>query len=707
MRTPYELPLWKTAPLIRLLLPLIAGIILQWYLHLSLFCILVFLLSFLAALLLLYFLKGAAAFYVRRLQGFLLYLLIGVLGSWLAWQKDIRQSQAWYGHHLHDSIVLVAKIIEPLSEKAKSYKAEAIVTHVVSPTITAITRGKILLYFAKDSTAAALRYGQVVLLNKKPQGIRSSGNPGAFDYKQYAAFQQIHHQVFLKAAEWQPSGSRRPNPFRLWLYESKSAILGILKKYVGDSNHELGIAEALLIGYKEDLDKKLVQAYSNTGVVHIIAISGLHLGLIFFVLTWTFNRTPWLKKSRHVKVLLLLGCLWVFALLTGGSASVLRSAVMFTVIVIGKYYFKQSSVYSSLSASAFLLLCYNPYYLWDVGFQLSYLAVIGIVAVQQPLYRLLYFKNRVCRSLWNMASITIAAQLATFPVCLLYFHQFPNFFLFTNMLTVPLSTVILFTEVLMVIVSPISPLAHAVGGLVTLMITAMNRIILFFDGVPFAMVERVYADINTTWLLYAVLLCGYGWWVRKTSAFRNAAVIFFCSFSVLHAFAALAAQRQQKLIIYNVPKCRAVDFISGRSFTFLGDSALHKDPALVNFHLRSSRISYHATKASRALWGLGNNGGYWQFGNRKFLFLDSSRVLPRSPLPFVVDVLLLSHNARIRIIDVLPAVNVGVIVADASNTAWQIQRWKKESEALNLRFHSVSEQGAFILDVREFKSGDP
>ena len=149
------------------------------------------------------------------------------------------------------------------------------------------------------------------------------------------------------------------NIARAFIFSAQKYIINQLQKYLPADKNILGIAEALLIGYKEDLDKDLVQAYSNTGVVHIIAISGLHLGLIYVMLVWIFNLLPVIKNSKLLKVLLILGSLWFFSLLTGASASVLRSAVMFTCIVIGKNFFTQSSIYNSLAASAFVLLCYD------------------------------------------------------------------------------------------------------------------------------------------------------------------------------------------------------------------------------------------------------------------------------------------------------------------------------------------------------------
>ena len=188
---------------------------------------------------------------------------------------------------------------------------------------------------------------------------------------------------------------------------------------------ELGLAEALLIGYKDDLDKTLVQSYTNTGVVHIIAISGLHLGLIYWLLVQLLKPLQRRKYMKWLRPVIIILGLWLFSLLAGAQPSILRSAVMFTCIVIGETIAKKTSIYNSLALSAFGLLCWNPYWLWDVGFQLSYSAVLSIIIFMRPVYNLLYVKNKILDFFWKINAVTIAAQILTLPLSIYHFHQFP------------------------------------------------------------------------------------------------------------------------------------------------------------------------------------------------------------------------------------------------------------------------------------------
>jgi competence protein ComEC len=209
----------------------------------------------------------------------------------------------------------------------------------------------------------------------------------------------------------------------------------------------------LLIGYKDDLDKTLVQSYSNTGVVHVIAISGLHLGLIYWLLLKLFWPLQKRRDLKWLRPILIIAGLWLFSLLAGMQPSVIRSAVMFTCIVLGETWTRKSSIYNTLAFSAFLLLFINPYWLWDVGFQLSYIAVLSIVIFMQPIYNWFYIKNKALDFIWKLNAVTLAAQILTVPVSIYHFHQFPLSFMFTNFVAVPLSSLILLGEIVLCVVS--------------------------------------------------------------------------------------------------------------------------------------------------------------------------------------------------------------------------------------------------------------
>ena len=704
MLRPYTIPIWKKAPFIRFLLPLMAGIILQWYLQFILQDIITAFISFSAAYLLFLLLPIALRFKIQALQGFIMQLLIVALGAWLTWQQDLRHHDNWYGNYYKDGSYLVVRIDEPLVEKNKSFKADGNVETVVQDGKAIATEGKLLLYFSKDSVETNLRYGDKIIIHKNLQTIKNSGNPGAFNYQRYAAFQGIFHNVFLKDKDWVVLNESSKSSFKQFIFSAREYVLGVLQKSIQSGNpdsyrDELGIAEALLIGYTNDLDKDLVQAYSNTGVVHIIAISGMHLALIYVLLVWLFAKIPVINKSKWLQLVLILTCLWLFSILTGASPSVLRAAVMFSFIAVGKNFFKQASIYNSLAASAFVLLCYNPYYLWAVGFQLSYLAVLSIVIFQKPICDLIYVKNKWLNKAWQLMAVSIAAQLLTFPVCIYYFHQFPNLFLICNMIAVPLSGIILYAEIILVAFSWIPFVGMYAGKLVTALVWLMNKIILWINELSFAVWDKIPATVLSTWLLYAVV-AGFGaWLILKQKKYFKIAMFTLLAFVMQSAYNNWQTGKQQKLIVYNVPRYKAIDFINGNYYQFVGDSILLEDGLLQNFHLKPARILQQLDTRLDSLTGVFNQGIFYQFNNKKILVADAALNFLPAGQKIQLDLIVISKNPKISIASLAEAFNCKFFVFDASNPAWKIEKWKQECKSLNLNWYSVPENGAFIYNI--------
>jgi competence protein ComEC len=697
--TPLGIPAWKRSPFLRILPPLIAGIVLQWYLQTPIAAISLAFICFGLGYLVFYLLPAKQRFGMFYLQGICIHLLLVAAGALLAWQKDIRNHPNWYGHRYTDSSYLLVTINEPVTEKTKSYKADALVAAVITNGQVLPCTGKLLLYFAKDSTGMPLQYGDQLLINKKLQLIKNSGNPGAFNYQRYAAFQQIIHNVFLKPTDWQALHQNKANAFKQLLFAARHKILSVLQANIGAGKDELGIAEALVIGYTNDLDKDLVQAYSNTGVVHIIAISGMHLGLIYALLAWLFAKLPIIKKSKNTQAIAVLPCLWLFALLTGGSASVIRSAVMFSFITVGQSFFRQSSTYNSLAASASVMLCYNPFYLWDVGFQLSYLAVLGIVLYQKPLQHFFYSKNKYLYSITQAAALTTAAQVLTFPVCIYYFHQFPMLFLITNLVAVPLSTGILYACILLLAFSWWPPVAALAGKLAGAGLWCMNQFIQWINQLSFAVWDKITANLLTTWLLYAAVLLIAGWLLQQKKQWLKFGLYSLAGFVSVHAVLAWQTIRQQKVIIYNVPQKQAIDFVNGSQYQFIGDSILLQDGLLQNFHLKPSRILLQLNQRVPALPALLAQHPLYRFGNTTLLLLDDTLSFKNTGANIVVDAVLVSRNVPVQAKALATVFNCKTVVLDASNSLWKIEKWKQACDELNLRHHSIPEQGAFVMDI--------
>lgn len=695
---PHQPYFWKQMPFIRLIIPFITGILIQWISNFS--PLILFAAGGFIALIMFFFswMPFAVKYTYRWLPGISINLLLIVAGALVVYHNDIRKEPNWVGNYRTDSVPVLVTIKEPLAEKAKTYKAEVSIEAINIRGEWKDATGNVLVYFSKDSSMPEMKYGSQVLFYKPLQPIKNSGNPGSFDYKQYNAFRNIYHQVFLKTSDYLVTKTKNENGFKNWLFDIREAVIQKLQQYI-KGEREAGVAEALLIGYRNDLDKDLVQAYSNTGVVHIIAISGLHLGMIYVALIWLlkpFKRTKWI---RWVKPLIILAVLWIFTLLAGGVPSILRSAVMFSFIVLGETIDRKSSIYNTLAASAFVMLCINPYYLFDVGFQLSYAAVTSIITFQRPIYNWFYVKNTIIDFFWKLTSVTIAAQILTVPIIFYSFHQFPNFFLITNCIIVPLSSVILFAELVLLITSFVPVVAKLVGSITSGMLALMNGFIEWINKFPFAVYDGIQNNLAETILLY-VFIIGICYWLLnkgKPALFAGAGALLI--FIIIDGYENFILRQQQKVIVYNVPQQKAIDFISGKQYAFVGDTALLNDEYLRNFHLKPSR-TLHRINTTNNIEGLYISHPFVQFQGKRILMIDKPFKF-QSPFKISVDVIIVSHNPRLHISELTNVFDCKQYVFDASNSTWKINQWKKDCDSLHLRHHSTADKGVFELNLSE------
>ena len=689
--------IWKKAPFIRFLLPLIAGIILQWHFQIQSRVLWITLGTSAIITVTFFFIPFFKRYKLSALSGMAVTVIFISLGGLLSWYKNIQHNQDWFGKNYNNDSSLVVTLLEDPVEKTKSYKVNASVDLLIQNDSCLKTKGTIILYFKKDSSLPSIEYGTRLIITKPLQEIKNSGNPGGFDYKRYSLFQGITHQVYVKENEFEILSGTNKALFQQFINNSRSKVLSILRKNI-KGEKELGLAEALLIGYKDDLDKTLVQSYSNTGVVHVIAISGLHLGLIYWLLTWFFKPLQ-KRKVKWLRPIFILTGLWLFSLLAGAQPSVLRSAFMFTCIVLGDSFARKSSIYNTLALSALLLLCINPYWLWDVGFQLSYAAVLSIVIFMQPIYHWFYIKNKTLDFIWKLNAVTIAAQILTVPIGIYHFHQFPLNFLFTNFLAVPLSSFILLDEILLCIISFIPPLAAIIGQFISWLIWIMNSYIERIEMLPFSLLDGLQISIIQSILLLGVA-AGFGFWLmEKSKTGFKYALAALLGFVVLRTVSFIRATNRQQLIVYNVPQKTAIDFIDGRKYLFVGDSDLLADDFVRNFHIKPSRVLHRIEPAI-------NFDNYRQqenlisYNGKKILAINKTTYFFPLKEKIPVDLLLVSGDPKLYFNKLAETFSIKQAVFDGSCPAWKINYWKRDCDSLQIPVHDVSEKGAFVMSLR-------
>jgi competence protein ComEC len=689
--------IWKQAPFLRLILPLIAGILFEAYFDISFRPALVLLTLAVVVLIAFNFSLSFIQFKYGWLNGLCIQLIFFSIGILLLIKNNCTLDDNWVIKHYQPNQYMLVRVEEPLTAKAKTFKTTASIISIGRSGNFRKVKGNILLYIMKDSLADKIEYGSLLVVTKRVERITNSGIPGAFDFSQYEAFQQTWQQVFLRKADYIVLPQQQRNWFKQFLVASRQKLLQIINSYV-PGKKEAGLAAALLIGYKNDLDKSLVNAYTNTGVVHIIAISGLHLGLIYFMLQFFLAPLNKLKKIALLRPWLILAGLWLFTLLAGAAPSITRAALMFSCIVLGEIFQRRAGVYNALAASAFILLCINPYWIWDIGFQLSYAAVLSIAAFMKPVYNLIFFQNKFLDAFWKLNAVTLSAQILTLPIAVYHFHQFPLYFLFTNMLAVPLSSLVLLGEILLCLLAFVPGIANWLGAMVFRLIQWMNGFIEYMDKMPAAVLDSLQINVLQLLLMYGTIGTVSFWLFYKN---KTAIIIGCCCilcFSGLRFISFYKAMNRHKIIIYNLPGQQAVDFICGRKYYFKTDSDPEAPLHLQNLPLSPSRRLYRVTPVD-SLKHLTMGNGCYIFHQKRIILLNGPLGFPQNHQRIQADLLILGKKHPLSMTDIYNSFDCPQWVFDGSNPAWKINAWMAECQKLGQNCYSVVDKPAFEMNM--------
>ncbi|MFU8844566.1 MAG: ComEC/Rec2 family competence protein [Bacteroidales bacterium] len=698
--------IWHPIPFVRLLLPFAFGIVaaIAWGTPLK---ELIFILTGLLAAYLLYLFipRHYKSYKYRWVSGVLINLILFLSGYQLTLIQTARFRPDDISHHATADKAII-RITEPVEIKERSIKVIARPLLVCDSVTWKKVTGKVMLYFEKDSLAAGLEYGDCMLIQTTLQPIQPPLNPAEFDYRRHLSFKGIYCQAFVKKENWEVLRKEGGHPVKALGIGLRKKFLVILEEN-GLGGKEYAVASAILLGYDENLDAEQRRQFAGAGAMHILCVSGLHVGIIYLVLSGMLGfmqKKRWLRVAR---TLMLLMSIWFYALVTGFSPSVLRASTMFSFIIIGSSLSRKPNIYNSLAGSAFLLLAINPYMITSVGFQLSYLAVLGIVTIYRPVYTLFIPDNWLADKIWSLSVVSLSATLATFALTTFYFNQFPNLFAVTNLIAIPASTLILYTGILVLITSPLSFLSNLLAQVLTWVIRVLNFSVGWIEGLSFSTLKGLY--LNSLELFLVFLVC-FGVVMILLQQKRSHVLITlagFCILMVSFSFRKAGQLTQQKLIVYHVPRSSAIEFINGRKELLLADSAMLVDDSKTEYHIRGYRTRSGIRKAETVFrdqpqiqkeWIMKSGHFIW-CGNKIIALIDPEfELLPTAP-KMRVDYLILTGNPRLKMEDICRVFEFSEVIFDSSNAFWMIDQWKKECEEHQIVYHAVSEAGARVIEL--------
>lgn len=671
---------WERLPFFRILLPLIIGIGSYSYLHFPIWITTtIFSLSAISFSLL--------AFSKRSNQrpGFIIFsVALFTLGYLLCYTQDIKNDRQWFGHSLYSASGYQVKLTSSPTEKNRTIKLEVDVTGAIIGDSIYSTIGKALVYIYKYN-APAYKEGDILIIPNEWQSIKNSGNPFAFDYAAYSARNNIYYQSFLSTDKVHIEHYANPSELSL-IRRVHQYSLDQLNKYIYDEETH-ALLEALLMGDKANLSPELRQQYADTGIVHIIAISGAHIAIFFLLIVILL---AWVKHKKYhwVKYMAALPLIWLYVLVAGAPPSAVRAATMFSILGIGFTLQKHPNGINQLLAAAFILLCANPFWLYDVGFQLSFIAVLSILLFYRPIYKLFSPSNKITGMLWGAISVSIAAEILIAPLVIYYFHLFPFQFIIANVLAYLFIGVVLIAGMLLLLFSFSSALAGSIAVIIMQLADWFNSLIRVLQELNPDSFKRLTLTTPELLLVYIAIasIATYYFRRKKTALYIfSAALSLFLLSSIYGEYKTL---NQKGLVVYNINNGNYIELIEGKKYTVISTPEKLPDNT-EEYTLAPAHIGWHTTEDSSKRYS-----NYFSIGGNHILILDN----PDMDSALHVDYLIVNYKAKEEDLTHLwKTYTPNQIVIGNNIQGRHANRILEFAEANDINIHYTKRDAAFVL----------
>lgn len=601
-----------------------------------------------------------------------------------------------------------AKVIEPPEEKHSSIVAEAEVGKIwVGDTSYAVT-GKVLLNLEVGKQLYDVEYGDCLLIEGSLEAPEPPKNPGEFNYKQYLAFQQIYKRAFIPDGNWKLTGENSGNGLLASIYQLRGKMLQMLESS-GLEGENYAVASALILGYKNELEEETVKTYTKAGSMHILAVSGLHVGIIYLIAMFLFKFLDRVKRGNIIKALLVIAVLVLYAMMTGLSPSVNRAVIMFSFLAVASCFKRQTSIFNTLAASVLFLVLIDPYIITKVGFQMSYLAVIGIVCLYPKLYYLWVAPNFLVNWLWQVTCVSLAAQLATFPLTIYYFHQFPNYFLLFNPISILGAFLVVALGLGFFLFSWIPMVQDIIGEVLNYILSALNYSLKLVDLLPYAITPDIDTTLIETLILYSLVIAIIVWLASKRYKVLMVALNLLLVLVLIQLFESAMRHKQKVFAVYSIENETAFEFIHGRESIFFATQSMMATPNELEYKVDPNWLvkgientgitTLEKMPVINHEW-LSNTEGVFQFEGKRIAVIRSERlsIADTGDEPIEVDYLLISGNPYLYINNINKHFAFETVIFDASNSDESIDRWIKECQRLGVKYVNVKD-GYFELKL--------
>jgi len=606
-----------------------------------------------------------------------------VLGITISTRSKPQKIRAHFSNHYVEGSILEIKIVEKLKSNNfyKRYLGEIIGVNKMR------SEGEIMIRITNQDSLKPLQLDEKLITSKKLNSFKEPLNPGEFNFKEYAKRKGLFYQLTIDNGAFYVIKDEQLGIRSKALMLREQILSSLVKQDF--SPEEFMIIEALLLGRKEDLTKEITKKYKNAGAMHILAISGLHIGILLMILNIILKPIEKIRQGKKAKLFLLLLFLWFFALLSGLSPSVVRSVLMFSILSVGIVTGRSSKLDHYLFVSLFLSLLIEPLFIFDIGFQLSYIALISIIGVGPVIKNLWTPKHKLLRYFWELFVVSLAAKLGILPLSLYYFHHFSAVFILSSLIIIPLLGLVLGGGYMMIFLDQINYLPKMYVGIYSKVIESMNGVIGLIGNTEALIYQGIYFNFFLVILCYILI-----YYVVRFIKFRSIdqfiKLCFCCMIiSSFLLFKYKVGQSKSNFMVFNQYKESLFIKRSGNELTLYSspeDKTVTSEKAIENYIIKQLKLTLVRTEELKH---------FYKFQNKRIMVIDHELI--KSDFGFEPDILVLIKSPKINLNRLLMKIQPSVIIADGSNYQTYKSLWKKSAKAAGVLFHDTSKDGAFIL----------
>lgn len=685
---------WERAPFFRLLLALVLGILcyewwqIGWVATRHWISLGLLLVSSVTAFL---WIKKSQ-FIGKLFQSIALFIALSCLGYLAAGMADIKNQTNWYGHHLKEATGSLIRIIDLPDEKERTWKLNVTIEGLIINNKLVPTTGNAFVYIYKQDSLPPPKLGEVLMLSALWQPITNMGNPYEFDYRKFCERKNIYYQQFINSKEYlliekgalhQLSASAKAHQ---WGMEA-------IAHYVKDAS-TLGLLQAMLLGDEINFSAEDRQLYVDTGIIHIVAISGGHIAFLMLLIT---SALFWIRKKKHqwIKLAIALPMVIFYVMVAGAPPSAVRAAVVFSLLAIGVIIGKSHTALNTLLAATFFILLVQPMWLFAVGFQLSVVAVLSLIIFYKPILNWYQPPNKFLKFIWSSIAASLAAEILIAPLVVYYFHLLPAMFLVANVVAVMLMGIVMSLGISIMAFSAIPFLASLLASIVTGIVTVFQWILYHIS----LMNPEFLKYLHLTWvellLCYFIIASIMVFLVYHSLRSLQLGLIATCILLLSFNIKQWNTYNLHQFIVYNVSKQTHAEYLSGGFYTNLSKGIDTVTTSQLQYATKENHIINRAWQEQTKRTGQ----EIFSIRNKTILFLkevitDSITTLP--PIDYLVihyplqkfDATALQHKITFR-----------QLIITGKQRRKQVEAWKDSCAKKQIPAHFTLIDGAYIANL--------